>query len=130
MTSSKPVFWAVTLSAAVLFAASLCLLFAPDESVRALFPDQGGIGGSPILASLLGACLFGFASMNWIARHSLLGGIYGRAVVVGNQAHFFIGTLLLTRYLYPATSPALWALFGLYLFGAVLFSYLLFRKTV
>lgn len=121
-------FRAVTLSAAVLFAASLCLLFAPEETALVLFPEQHE--DSHILASLLGACLFGFASMNWIARHSLLGGIYGRAVVVGNQAHFFIGTLLLTRYLYPATSPALWALFGLYLFGAVLFSYLLYRKAV
>ena len=66
MTNSKSVFWAVTISAGLLFAASLCLLFAPDETIRALFPDQEG--DSPILASLLGACLFGFASMNWIAR--------------------------------------------------------------
>ena len=127
MTSSKPVFRAVTLSAAALFAASLGLRFAPEETVGALFPDQGG---SPILASLLGACLFGFASMNWIARHSLLGGIYGRAVVVGNQAHFFVGCLLLLRHLSPAASPAVWALFGVYLLGAVLFSVLLFRRAV
>lgn len=127
MTSSKPVFRAVTLSAIALFAAGLCMLFAPNETVGALFSDQGG---SPILASLLGACLFGFASMNWIARHSLLGGIYGRAVVVGNQAHFFVGSLLLLRHVSPAASPGVWTLFGVYLFGAVLFSFLLFRKTV
>jgi len=128
MTNSKSIFRAVTLSAFVLFAAGLCLLFAPDETIRALFPDRDG--GSAVLASLLGACLFGFGSMNWIARHSLLGGIYGRAVVVGNQAHFFIGTLLLLRHLSAAVSPAFWALFGLYLLGAVLFSFLLYRKAV
>lgn len=128
MTNSKSVYWAVTLTALALFTAGLCLLFATDETIRALFPGQDG--GNTILASLLGACLFGFASMNWIARHSLLGGIYGRAVVVGNQAHFFVGSLLLLRHVSPAASPAIWALFALYLLGAVLFSYLLYRKAV
>jgi hypothetical protein len=100
------------------------LLFAPHELSGALAP---GRGDSPLIP-LLGAALLGFGAMNWIARGSILGGIYGRAVVAGNQTHLTIGGLLLAKQGVGvgATSPAYWLLTGLYVLGAAFFGYLTF----
>jgi hypothetical protein len=103
------------------------LLFAPQEVSEALTP---GRGDSPLIP-LLGAALLGFGAMNWIARGSILGGIYGRAVVAGNQTHLTIGGLLLAKQGVGigATNPAFWVLTGLYVFGAAFFGYLTFFSS-
>jgi hypothetical protein len=66
--------------------------------------------------------------MNWIARGSVLGGIYGRAVVAGNQTHLTIGTLaLLQRALRGGGDhPVLLVVTAAYLVGAGLFAWLTF----
>jgi hypothetical protein len=64
--------------------------------------------------------------MNWIARRSTLGGIYGKAVVVGNQAHFIVGAIVLLKHGIIAGGPlGFWILTGFYVVGAGLFSFLL-----
>ena len=83
----------------------LALLFAGREvtavALSAPAPEP--------LPSLLGAAYLGFAAMNWIARHNVLGGIYGRAVVAANQTHFVIGALTLAKPLltWSATAPVM-----------------------
>jgi hypothetical protein len=72
-------------------AIGVLLLFAPAEVARMLILHTAD---GP-LVQLLGAALLGFGAMNWIARASQLGGIYGKAVVAGNQTHLTIGALLL-----------------------------------
>jgi hypothetical protein len=117
---------AVTVSALTMAAIGLALLAAPGEAGGALIP---GDGGGP-LVQLLGAALIGAAAMNWTARGSVLGGIYGRAIVAGNQAHLTIGALLLARHGFAAGgSVAYWVLTGVYLLGAGLFSYLMFFNS-
>ena len=103
------------------------LLFAPDEVSGALAP---GRAGGPLIP-LLGAALLGFAAMNWIARGAVLGGIYGRAVVAGNQTHLTIGGLLLMKQGVAAGigTPAYWVLTGAYVLGALFFSYLTFFSS-
>ena len=103
------------------------LLFAPDEVGAVLVPPPGG----GALVQLLGAALMGFGAMNWIARGAALGGIYGRAVVAGNQTHLMIGALLLVKRGFDAGShhPAYWGLTGLYILGAALFGYLTFFSS-
>jgi hypothetical protein len=83
----------VTTSAVCLAVFGAMLLFAPDEVSRVLWPLSGGNA----LVQLLGAALLGFGAMNWLARGSALGGIYGRAVVASNQTHLTIGALLLVK---------------------------------
>jgi hypothetical protein len=97
------------------------LLFAGREVGAAVFgrPDV-----EP-LASVLGGALLGFAAMNWTARSSTLGGIYGRAVVVGNQTHFVIGALVLLRQAAAGGPAAVWVLAAFYALGAALFVRLL-----
>jgi hypothetical protein len=101
------------------------LLFAPAEMGPAILPSTGG---GP-LVQLLGAALLGFGAMNWIARGSILGGIYGRAVVGANQTHLTVGALLLvTHGIDAGGSPAFWLLTGVYVLGAALFGYLFMKR--
>lgn len=99
----------------------LMLLFAGIEIMDALF-------GAPMaepFPAILGAALLGFASMNWIARHNVIGGIYGRAVVAANQTHFTIGAIVLMKHgLAHGGSAGYWALTALYVAGGVLFGVL------
>jgi hypothetical protein len=102
------------------------LLIAPEEVGRLLI---SGTAGLP-LVQLLGAAFLGFGAMNWIARGSVLGGIYGRAVVAGNQVHLTIGAIVLVRHAFVAEcSPVYWALTGIYVLGAAVFSYLLYISS-
>ena len=107
--------------------AGAVLLFAPDEVGEIL------VAGSshPILVQVLGAALVGFGIANWTARGAALGGIYGRAVVAGNQAHLMIGALLLVKHGLEvgASHPAYWVLTILYVIGAGFFSYLMFFSS-
>jgi hypothetical protein len=117
----------VTLSALVLAAAGAGLLFAPDEASGMLAPGSG----RPILIQLLGAALLGWGASTWMVRGTFVGGIYGRAIVAGNQMHLMVGALLLVKYGLEtdAAHPAYWVLTGLYVLGAVFFSYLMFFSS-
>lgn len=68
--------------------------------------------------------------MNWTAKDSAIGGIYARPVSLGNFAHFFIGTLLLAKYLLSNRINLL-VLVALvvYVIFASLFYWLVFRHT-
>ena len=117
---------AMTISSLCLTAFGALLLFAPDEISAALTSSAGG----SVFVQVCAAAILGFAAMNWIARGSALGGIYGRAVVVGNQTHLMIGALLLvSRGISAPRSLAYWTVTGLYICGAVYFSYLLFFSS-
>jgi hypothetical protein len=115
------------MAAACFAALGTGLLFAADEVTGAIVPA----GSSHAFGQLLGSALLGFAAMNWTARGSALGGIYGRAVVAGNQVHLSIGVMVLVKYGFEvgADRPAYWVLAGLYLAGAVYFTHLTFFRS-
>ena len=78
-------------------------LFAPHELLSAL-----GITATeplPALVQLHGALLFGFAMVNWMAKDSLIGGIYNRPVAVGNLMHFATGAITLVKLVMTGTKP-------------------------
>ena len=103
------------------------LLFAPDEAGRVLMPGAD----RPVFVQLLGAALLGYAVANWTARGAMLGGVYGRAIVTGNQMHMMIGAIVLVKYGVQAGSahPLYWAVTVLYVCGATFFSYLMFFSS-
>lgn len=112
-------------SAAVLVAFGLVLSFAPEEAIVYL----GGTvqGFETLLVQLAGALYLGFAITNWTAKGMVLGGIYGRALVLGNFLHFTIGALALLKVASgTAQSPVVWAMAAVYAVFAVLFFRLLF----
>lgn len=85
-------------SAALLGMAGTALLFASDGVLPALAP--GFPGDSTWLGQLVGAGWLAVAVVNWSTRTMVLGGVYGRPVVLMN---FF---------LYATTCLTLWRAAG------------------
>lgn len=113
----------VTLYAALLALCGTALLFAPAE-VGALVDGEAG---GTVVAQLLGAALLGLAVTAGVARRSILGGIYGRAVVAGHQAFAVVGALTLLGNRPAQAGAGYVVLLGVLLAGAGLFSRLLVR---
>ena len=88
-------------------AMGLLLSFAPEEALR--YAGQAAPGGLPLLLQLAGALYLGFALMNWTAKGMVLGGIYGKALVLGNFLHFTMGALALLKGAAGGTFGAVWA---------------------
>ena len=113
-------------SASLLLAHGTILLFASEFPYR-LF-DLGTSAGGSVGAQLFGAALIGLGLMNWTARGIALGGIYGRALVYGNFAWFFIGFLVSFRaHLNGFGNGYFWTEVVLFLGLALAFGLLLFK---
>lgn len=70
-------------------------LFAPDVALPALAP---GFPPSAVwLGQLLGGAWLGMAALNWLQRNAVLGGIYGRPVVLANAALYFVSCTSVLR---------------------------------
>ena len=111
--------------AALHAAMGLLLSFAPEETLA--FMGQPATGRVPVLLQLAGALYLGFAVMNWTAKGSVLGGIYGRAIVLGNLLHFTMGALaLLKAAMATGLGMIVWVLTGIYAVFALLFGRMLF----
>ncbi len=111
-------------SALVMAVIGLTLSFAPEEVFAAL----GGEAAGPwtIILQVCGALYCGFAMMNWMAKGTVLGGIYGRPIVIGNLVHFTVGGLALLKWISQTTSPLLIGLAVTYAVFALLFGYVMF----
>lgn len=116
-------------SAAVLAAGGLALLFAPDVVLPRLIPDFPASGAW--LGQLLAAAWLGMAALNWLSQSALLGGIYGRAVVLGNAALYFISAMGLLKLVSRGGAPmALWLLVVPATLLAGIYGWLLFRGPI
>lgn len=118
----------MTTSSLILGLAGIFALFAPDV-LLALF---GAPMANPlsVLIQLMGALYFSMAMMNWIAKDSAIGGIYARPVSLANFAHFFIGTLLLAKYvLSNGSNVSILLMLVVYAIFASIFYWLVFRHT-
>ncbi len=69
----------------------LALTFASQELMATTTVQQAFVG------QLLGAALCGFALLNWMSKGTVMGGIYGRPLAMGNLVHFTIGGLALLK---------------------------------
>lgn len=113
-------------SAALLAAGGIALLFMSDEILPALapgFPDHASW-----LGQLVGAAWLAVAALNWLNKSTLIGGIYGRPLVLANLILYFISSMVLLRALRePATSPALWWVAAPHVVMAVVYGVVLFK---
>lgn len=115
----------VTLFAVLQIIAGLGMLFVPDAFLTF---EAGDASDADVVAQLVGAAFIGFGAANWIARAAPLGGIYGRAVVVGNQAFSLIGSLILLTNI-PTDPPAgFWLVLLLLVSAAILHGSLLIKR--
>jgi hypothetical protein len=82
-------------SALVMAALGVAATFLPQEIIASL---GGGTGRTlPLLVQILGAAYLGFAMLNWMAKESLIGGIYSRPVSMANFLHFAIAGIALVK---------------------------------
>jgi hypothetical protein len=121
----------MTGSAAILGVAALALIFASDVVLSAAGAPVTAV--SVVIAQLYGAALAGLATVSWVSRNALLGGIFGRAVVAGGATHGIIGALTLAREIFgrhalPIT-PVVWVALGAYAVLACGFGALMFGRT-
>ena len=119
------------ISAVVLLLGGASLLFAADDVLPVLVP--GFPPGGAWLGQLLGAAWLAVAAMNWLQRASVLGGIYGRPVVLPNLALYFVSALTVLRTalggaaLGRAASSTLWMLCAVMAVLAAAYGVLLLR---
>lgn len=82
-----------------------------------------------LVLQLLGAVYFGFGMLNYMSKGAVVGGIYGRPLVVGNFSHFLIAALALIKAQELLTVfPWLWVLVVVFGLLAVAFGRLLFSS--
>ncbi len=117
------------LSAGFLALGGLVLLFAPDAILPravAAFPATATWIGQLIAAGWLA-----LAALNWMSRSTLLGGIYGRPVVMANALFYFIGATTLVRVvLGPPHLVLLWWIAVPVAAFAGVYAWLLFRGPI
>ena len=116
-------------SAVVLALAGIAASFAPQEVLQAIGAPAAGM--LPVVVQLHGAMLLGFAMMNWMAKDSLIGGIYNRPLAIGNLVHFVAGALALVKLVIRGGAP-LFAIVAavIYALFAIAFARILFRSPV
>jgi hypothetical protein len=112
-------------STALLATCGVLLLFAADVIVPRIAP--GIPPGASWFGQLLAAAWLGLAALNWLTRSSVLGGIYGRPIVLANTTLYFVSATVLINAATRADSLALWMTTGVAAVMAVLYGLLLFR---
>jgi len=116
-------------SAIFMGALGIAATFAPHELLA--YAGITPTNALALLVQLHAALLFGFAMTNWLARGSLIGGIYNRPLAVGNLAHFVIGALALVKAVGGGVrTPFFLVLALVYVVFAVAFGLILFRSPV
>jgi hypothetical protein len=117
----------MTLSAIILGAIGIALTFFPDEILR--YAAINATIVSKLAIQVLGALYFGFAMLNWMAKGSIIGGIYNKPIATANFTHFFIGAAAFVKVLahHPDSCWVLWVAGGIYLVFAICFGFIFTR---
>jgi Fe2+ transport system protein B len=108
-------------SAVVMAVLGLAASFLPQELVA--LADAPANSVITLMVQLLGALLVAFAMVNWMAKDSLIGGIYNRPVALGNLVHFSVGGIALVKVLMAGHAPGyLYIPAALYVLFAIAFA--------
>lgn len=120
--------WLMVVTSIVLGTNGILLLFAPELLLEALGTEV--VAPLPVVVQILAGFYLSFAMMNWTIKDSVIGGIYNRPLSLGNFTHFFIGALVLLKYLFTGSAPMVLviATFGYILFAG-LFAWLVFKHS-
>ena len=104
----------------------LLLLFVPES---AGLIESSARSAELVPFQLIGAAFLGLGLGNWTARESILGGIYGRAVIVSNQTFSFIGSMVILSSFPENPEWGFYLLAAVLCFGMILFSILQFQPS-
>ena len=115
-------------SALFLACTGISLTFLPAEIAGYINSDVS----TPllILFQILGALYLAFAMLNWMAKESVIGGIYNRPIAIANFTHFLIGGLALIKVVskddsLPVGFPIVAGVYALFaiLFGVIFYTH-------
>jgi hypothetical protein len=120
----------LTGSSVLLGLAGLLLTFNPEALLVFLHTEPNKL--NLLLVQVTGSLYFGFAMLNWMAKGSIIGGIYNRPLVVANSVHFTMVGLALIKVLIsqPGLPISCWIVGIIYLVFAFAFAALLFQHPV
>ena len=114
-------------SALIMGITGIVLTFLPQETAKFF----GWPASSAIAIQVIGALYFGFAMTNWIAKSHLIGGIYGRPVLIGNISHYIIAALALVKFsIKGASGITILIVTVIYSVFAISFVYLFFANPL
>lgn len=116
----------MTATSIVLGLTGIVLSFLPKEVLIFIHEQPSPI--LTLMVQLMGALYFAFAILNWMAKDSLLGGIYGRYVVVANTTHCVIAAVTLIKSATANNTMIIWTAALVYSVFAILFSVLMYTN--
>jgi len=78
-----------------------------------------------LFLNILSALYLGFGILNWMAKGTLIGGIYNRPIAIGNLMHFGVGAIALVKVVSnnQTHSEIIISLTVIYAIFAILFAY-------
>ena len=85
------------MTSSALFCAIIGILlsFLPNEIAEYLSVEPTII--TILFLKILSALYLGFGILNWMAKGTLIGGIYNRPIAFGNLMHFGVGAIALVK---------------------------------
>ncbi|WP_438426432.1 hypothetical protein [Aquimarina macrocephali] len=118
----------MTISALFMAVIGALLSFLPNEISNFLNIEPNNI--TILFLKILSALYFGFGLLNWMAKGTLIGGIYNRPIAIGNLMHFGVGAIALVKVglNIQTHSVIVISLAIVYIIFAILFFYI-FRKN-
>lgn len=113
----------MTSSALFLAIIGILLSFLPNETAVYLNVEPNSI--TILFLKIMSALYLGFGILNWMAKGTLIGGIYNRPIAIGNLMHFGVGAIALFKIASSnqAHSEIIISLTAVYVIFAILFAY-------
>lgn len=116
----------IVMTSSALFLAIIGILFSflPNEIMDYLSIESNTI--TMLFLNILSALYLGFGILNWMAKGTLIGGIYNRPIAIGNFMHFGVGAIALAKVVskIETHSGIIISLTAVYVVFAILFAYI------
>ena len=116
----------IVMTSSALFLATIGILLSslPNEIVEYLNVEPNII--TIVFLNIMSALYLGFGILNWMAKGTLLGGIYNRPIAIGNLMHFGVGAIALVKVVsnIQTHSEIVISLTVVYVIFAILFVYI------
>lgn len=121
--------WVMSASAIFMGVFGLAGSFLPREILAKLGMPQNAV--LALVIQLAGALYIAFAMLNWMAKDSVIGGIYNRPLAMANVLHFTAGGLALLRGSVVKGAPSgVLVMAGFYTALAIAFGLIIFTSPV
>jgi hypothetical protein len=115
----------ILMTSSAIFLAIIGILFSflPNEIVDYLNIEPNII--TLLFLKIMSALYLGFGILNWMAKGTLIGGIYNRPIAIGNLMHFGVGAIALVKISsnIQIHSEIIISLSAVYVIFALLFAY-------